>query len=112
MANTPKKTRNERRYSKSMIAAATGGEKIREQIVQLRNARGLTSADVAKQMGISRPFYTQLEGGTRRMDLVYFWRYVARFAWSRPIYFSSSPGVSRCPYLDHLPESERDQWAM
>ncbi len=72
MAKTPKKTWNARRYSKSMVAAATGCEKIRERIVQLRNARGLTAADVAKQMGISRSFYTHLEGGTRRMDLVYF----------------------------------------
>ena len=40
--------------------------------MHLRNARGFTAADIAKQMGISRPFYTQLEGGARRMDLVYF----------------------------------------
>jgi len=38
----------------------------------MRKERGLTGAEVSSIMGISRSFYTQLEGGTRRMDLVYF----------------------------------------
>ena len=42
------------------------------RIVQVRKERGLTSAEVAKQLGLSRPFYTQLENGTRRMTLVYY----------------------------------------
>ena len=72
MAKTPKQTRNERRYSKSMVAAASDCAKLRKRIVKKRKERGLSAADVAKQLGISRPFYTQLEGGVRRMGLVYF----------------------------------------
>ena len=40
--------------------------------MRLRKDRGLTSTEVAKQLGFSRAFYSQLEGGTRRMGLVYF----------------------------------------
>lgn len=31
----------------------------------------MSAKDVSKRMGISRPFYTQLEGGTRRLSVQY-----------------------------------------
>lgn len=44
---------------------------IRKRIRDLRKARGMSAKDVAEKMGISRPFYTQLEGGTRRLSVQY-----------------------------------------
>ena len=32
----------------------------------------MAGKEVASRMGLSRPFYTQLERGERRIDLVYF----------------------------------------
>jgi transcriptional regulator with XRE-family HTH domain len=55
-----------------LAAAAVQTAKVRERMVQVRKAQGLSAAEVSKQLGLSRPFLTQLEGGTRRMDLVYF----------------------------------------
>ena len=72
MSKTPKKTRAVRFRGGNLTAATTHCDTVRQRIVRLRKDRGLTSAEVSKQMGISRPFYTQLEGGTRRLSLVYF----------------------------------------
>ena len=72
MTKTKKSTRNARLHSKTLKAAAGHCDEVRKRIARERKARGLTAAEVAKQMGISRPFYTQLQAGTRRMDLVYF----------------------------------------
>ena len=72
MKKTKKSTRNERLHSKNLKAAAGHCDEVRKRIVQERKAQGLSAVEVAKKMGISRPFYTQLEVGTRRMDLVYF----------------------------------------
>ena len=72
MSKTKKSTQNARLHSKTLKAAAGHCDDVRKRIVQERKEQGLSAASVAKQMGISRPFYTQLEGGTRRMDLVYF----------------------------------------
>ena len=72
MSKSKKSTQNARLQSKTLKAAAGNCDEIRKRIVQERKAKGLSAAEVAKQVGISRPFYTQLEGGTRRMDLVYF----------------------------------------
>ncbi len=44
---------------------------IRKRIRDLRKARGMSAKDVSERMGISRPFYTQLEGGTRRLSVQY-----------------------------------------
>ncbi len=67
MSKTKKSTRNARLHSKTLKAAAGHCDEVRKRIVQERKAKGLSAAYVAKQMGISRPFYTQLEGGVRRM---------------------------------------------
>lgn len=68
MAKTPKR----RLRPGHLAAAAVHSAKVRQRIVQMRKAQGLSAAEVSKQLGLSRPFLTQLEGGTRRMDLVYF----------------------------------------
>lgn len=44
---------------------------IRKRIRDLRKAKGMSAKDVSERMGISRPFYTQLEGGTRRLSVQY-----------------------------------------
>lgn len=44
---------------------------IRKRIRDLRKTKGMSAKDVAERMGISRPFYTQLEGGTRRLSVQY-----------------------------------------
>ena len=68
MAKTPKR----RLRPGHLAAAAVHSAKVRQRIVQARKSRDITGAQVAAEMGISRPFYTQLENGTRRIDLVYF----------------------------------------
>ena len=67
MAKTP--TRRPRRH---LAAAKVESAKVRKRIRQVREAQGLAGNEIASKMGISRPFYTQLENGTRRVDLVYF----------------------------------------
>src|SRR3989338_1825861 len=47
-------------------------DRVRSSIRSARIAKQLTAAAVAERIGISRPFYTQLEGGTRRLGLAYF----------------------------------------
>jgi putative transcriptional regulator len=44
---------------------------IRKRIRDLRKAKGMSAKEVSERMGISRPFYTQLEGGTRRLSVRY-----------------------------------------
>ncbi|HAA75057.1 TPA: hypothetical protein DCE37_08065 [Candidatus Latescibacteria bacterium] len=44
---------------------------IRKRIRDLRKAKGMSAKTVSEKMGISRPFYTQLEGGTRRLSVQY-----------------------------------------
>ena len=44
-------------------------DQTRQTILRLRKQKKLNALDVATRMGISRPFYTQLELGTRRMNL-------------------------------------------
>ena len=58
--------------SKVLADARAGCRLVREQIVKVRNERGLTAAEAARRVGISRPFYTQIECGSRRMNMVYF----------------------------------------
>ena len=72
MAKNQKGNRDERVGGESLDVAIAQCHVVRERIVQARKKQGLTTYEVAKQMGISRPFYTQLEGGTRRIDLVNF----------------------------------------
>ena len=52
-----------------MSMGVDAAERLRLKIRERREALRLTA--VAKKVGISSPFYTQLEGGTRRMDTVY-----------------------------------------
>ena len=40
---------------------------IRKRIRELRERKGLTGKEVAEKMGISRAFYSHLEGGKRRL---------------------------------------------
>jgi DNA-binding XRE family transcriptional regulator len=51
------------------ISAAA--DRVRQNIRAQRKARKLTALEMASRTGFSRPFYTQLEGGTRRMRLEY-----------------------------------------
>jgi transcriptional regulator with XRE-family HTH domain len=44
---------------------------IRKRIRDLRKSKGMSAKEVSEKMGISRPFYTQLEGGTRRLSVQY-----------------------------------------
>lgn len=44
---------------------------IRQRIRTLRKEKGYTAQQIAERMGISRPFYTQLEGGKRRLSIEY-----------------------------------------
>lgn len=46
-------------------------DKVREKIRDVRMSRRLSADVIAKSMGISRPFYTQLEGGKRRLSIEY-----------------------------------------
>ncbi len=41
---------------------------IGKNIRATRDALGLTGAHVSRAIGLSRPYYTQLEGGTRRLS--------------------------------------------
>ncbi len=54
---------------KATIKKAT--DEVRANIRRIRKEKKLTAEAVAESVGISRPFYTQLEGGTRRMSLRY-----------------------------------------
>ncbi len=63
MAKTPKK---------HLAAAKVESAKARKRIRRARKAQGLAGNEIASRMGISRSFYTQLENGQRRIDLVYF----------------------------------------
>lgn len=45
---------------------------LRQLVRDTRIGLGMSGADVADRIGLSRPFYVQLEGGTRRMSLYYF----------------------------------------
>ena len=45
---------------------------LRQLVRDTRVGLALTCAVMAERMGISRPFYTQLEGGKRRMSMYYF----------------------------------------
>jgi transcriptional regulator with XRE-family HTH domain len=67
MDKTPKREINAREQSASVLAAA-----VRARIVVTRKEQGLTAAAVAQQIGLSRPFYTQLERGMRRLSMVRF----------------------------------------
>ena len=42
---------------------------VRHKIRALRLHKGLTGNYMAKRLGISRPFYTQIEGGKRRLTV-------------------------------------------
>ena len=44
---------------------------IRHRIRTLRLRKGITTEELSKRMGISRPFYSQLEHGRRRMSVDY-----------------------------------------
>ena len=46
-------------------------DEVRANIRRIRKEKRLTAEVIAERMGISRPLYTQLEGGTRRMALRY-----------------------------------------
>ena len=46
-------------------------DRVRVNIRRIRKEKKLTGEVVADRVGISRPFYTQLEGGARRMSLRY-----------------------------------------
>lgn len=43
---------------------------MRERLVKLRKGRGLTQAQTAKKLGISRTFYGMIENGTRNPTLL------------------------------------------
>ncbi len=47
---------------------ATVASDIGRTIKAIRQQTGLRASDVAEAIGLSRPYYTQLEGGTRRLS--------------------------------------------
>ena len=46
-------------------------EQVRHKITELRQERGISQKEMSRRVGISRSFYTQIENGYRRLDLVY-----------------------------------------
>ena len=69
---------------------------IRKRIRDLRKAKGMSAKDVSEKMGISRPFYTQLEGGTRRLSVQYL-EGIARALGTTVAALYSEEGVSLGP---------------
>jgi len=51
---------------------------VRANIRRIRKERGMSALAVSERVGISRPFYTQLETGSRRLSL----RYLIGIAWA------------------------------
>ena len=49
-------------------------DEVRKRIRQLRDAKGLKAHDMAEIVGISRPFYTQLESGSRGISAIYLFQ--------------------------------------
>ena len=47
----------------------TDAAKIRTTIRSLRKAKGLRAQDVARKLGLSRSYYSQLESGARRLTV-------------------------------------------
>jgi DNA-binding XRE family transcriptional regulator len=50
---------------------AARADRVRERIRATRHEKKLTALAMSERMRVSRPFYTQLEGGTRRINLEY-----------------------------------------
>ena len=71
---------------------------IRKRIRDLRKAKGMSAKEVSEKMGISRPFYTQLEGGTRRLSVQYL-EGIARALSTTVAELYSEDGVSARPSL-------------
>ena len=69
-----KRTRGKTRSPHEFHADAGGvsADDIRANLRRVRREKQLSAQVVSSRMGISRPFYTQLEGGRRRMSLEYF----------------------------------------
>lgn len=51
---------------------------VRRRLIALRQSRGMTQAQVAQALGLSRAYYTQLEAGRRTPSLAVGLR-IARF---------------------------------
>ncbi len=49
-------------------------DEVRKRIRKLRDEKGLKAHDMAEMLGISRPFYTQLESGTRGISAINLFR--------------------------------------
>ena len=47
------------------------GDDVRQRIRTIRKQKKMSARVVSERMGISRPFYTQLEGGKRRLSVEY-----------------------------------------
>ena len=71
---------------------------IRKRIRDLRKAKGMSAKEVSEKMGISRPFYTQLEGGTRRLSVQYL-EGIAKALSTTVADLYSEDGVSASPSL-------------
>jgi transcriptional regulator with XRE-family HTH domain len=52
---------------------------VRQTIRKIRLERDLRAEDVAEAIGISRPFYTQIESGARGCTMKYFLRAMVAF---------------------------------
>ncbi len=46
-------------------------DQVRGRITKLRSDQGLTLAEMSRRMGISRPFYSQLESGYRSLGYLF-----------------------------------------
>lgn len=49
-------------------------DQVRKRIRAYRESQGLRAEDVAKQIGVSRPFYTQLESGARGLSVIHLFK--------------------------------------
>ena len=56
------------------MRAARAGNRIGWRIKAIRERKELKGRDVAKALGIFRPYYSQLEGGSRRLSAEHVWR--------------------------------------
>ena len=65
-------------------------DRFRELLIEAREKRGLTQADVAKKLGRPQSFVSKYENGERRLDVVEF------------LEVADALGVDPCPIIKAL----------
>ena len=51
-----------------------GVDQVRKRIRSIREEKGLRALDVAEKIGVSRPFFTQMESGARGLTVYYLFK--------------------------------------